>query len=161
MIAPSCSTHPFGEPGVLQMMACPRMPAMPRESRPSGLTSRIASASPGASRSMTARVPSGVWSRGANPVPPVVTMTPANPSAQRAERLGHVVGAVGRHGVINHVEAGGRSCSTSAMPRRPGASRATTPSDTVNTLAARRGQPRMCGWWSRWGGVGVAHAGRR
>ena len=79
-IAPSCSTHPFGEPGVLQMMACPRMPAMPRDSRPSGLTSRIASASPGASRSMTARVPSGVWSRGANPVPPVVTTTPANPS---------------------------------------------------------------------------------
>ena len=81
MMAASCSMQPFGEPGVLQMMACPRMPAMPRESRPSGLTNRIASASPGASRSMTARVPSGVWSRGANPVPPVLTTRPANPSA--------------------------------------------------------------------------------
>jgi hypothetical protein len=28
-----------------------------------------------------ARVPSGVWSRGANPVPPVLTTRPANPSA--------------------------------------------------------------------------------
>ena len=58
--APSCSTQPFGEPGVLQMIACPRMPATPRDRRPSGLTSRIASARPGASRSITARVPSGV-----------------------------------------------------------------------------------------------------
>ena len=53
---------------------------MPRDSRPNGLTSRIASASPGASRSITRAVPSGVWSRGANPVPPVVTISPANPS---------------------------------------------------------------------------------
>ena len=43
-------------------------------------TRRIASASPGASRSITARVPSGVWSRGAEPVPPVVTTSPAKPS---------------------------------------------------------------------------------
>ena len=60
MIAASCSTQPFGEPGVLQMIARPRTPAMPRDSRPSGLTSRIASASPGASRSIASRVPSGV-----------------------------------------------------------------------------------------------------
>ena len=60
--------------------ACPRIPATPRDSRPSGLIRRIASASPGASRSMTCRVPSGVWSRGANPVPPVVTTRPAKPS---------------------------------------------------------------------------------
>ena len=33
---------------------------------------RIVSANPGASFSMTARVASGVTSRGANPVPPVV-----------------------------------------------------------------------------------------
>ena len=42
-------------------------------------TRRIASASPGASRSITARVPSGVRSRGPNPVPPVVTTSPAKP----------------------------------------------------------------------------------
>ncbi len=41
----------------------------------------MASASPGASRSTTAFVPSGVRSRGVKPVPPVDTMTPANPSA--------------------------------------------------------------------------------
>ena len=79
MIAPSCSTQPFGEPGVLQINAWPRTPARPRDNRPSGLTRRIASASPGASRSMTLAVPSGVWSRGAKPVPPVVTISPANP----------------------------------------------------------------------------------
>ncbi len=60
MIAPSCSTQPFGEPGVLHTMHWPRTPATPRESRPNGLIARIASARPGASRSITCSVPSGV-----------------------------------------------------------------------------------------------------
>ena len=67
----------------------PRVPATPRDSMPKprpspSLARRIASAIPGASRSITARVPSGVRSRGPNPVPPVVTTRPAKPSAQLA-----------------------------------------------------------------------------
>ena len=46
---------------------------------PSGLTARMASANPGACRSRTNWVPSGVWSAGAKPVPPVVRMAPAKP----------------------------------------------------------------------------------
>ena len=50
--------------------------SMPKPRPPSSLTRRIASTSPGASRSITARVPSGVRSRGPKPVPPVVTTSP-------------------------------------------------------------------------------------
>ena len=60
----------------------PRMPATPRESiqwRVWGReASRIASAIPGTSRSITSPVASGVTSRGATPVPPVVS-TSAQP----------------------------------------------------------------------------------
>ncbi len=57
------------------------VPAIPLDSRPSGLTSRIASARPGASLSSTIRVPSGVSSRGPKPVPPVVAIKPQKPDA--------------------------------------------------------------------------------
>ena len=52
--------HPFDEPGVLSTSAQPIVPATPRERRPKGLARRMASARPGASRSMTDRVASGV-----------------------------------------------------------------------------------------------------
>ena len=52
------------------------MPEIPRERIPIGvcraLSARSASAKPGASRSSTARVASGVMSSGVSPVPPVV-----------------------------------------------------------------------------------------
>src|SRR2546421_1545780 len=68
----------LGLPGRLMIRVWPRVPATPRESMPKGvccrLMARIASAIPGASRSMTAFVASGVTSRGAKPVPPVVRM---------------------------------------------------------------------------------------
>ena len=54
----------------------PIVPAVARESLPSGLARRIASASPGAGRSITRTVASGVVSLGENPVPPVVTISP-------------------------------------------------------------------------------------
>ena len=100
-MAPSCSTQPFGDPGVLQMMARPQMPAIPRDNRPSGLTKRIASASPGASRSITIRVPSGVWSRGAKPVPPVDTTSPAKPPHISRKRVGDVVDPVGGDAMLD------------------------------------------------------------
>ena len=55
------------------------MPATPRERMPIGVwrsdSARIASAMPGASRSITARVASGVTSSGVRPVPPVVKIS--------------------------------------------------------------------------------------
>ena len=44
------------EPGVLRISAVPRVPATPRERRPSGFTNRMASAKPGMG-GMAARVP--------------------------------------------------------------------------------------------------------
>ena len=77
------STQPRAEPGVLIIKEVPSVPATPLESRPNGFTRRMASARPGAWRSRTERVPSGVWSLGPNPVPPVVTIRPWKPSASR------------------------------------------------------------------------------
>ena len=70
------------------------------------LARRIASAMPGASRSITRRVPSGVRSRGPNPVPPVVTTSPAKPTVSPRERARDLVDAVGGDRVGQHVEAG-------------------------------------------------------
>ena len=67
---------PFVEPGRLMIKVSPSVPAVALESLPRGFTSLIDSASPGASRSSTLDVPSGVRSRGPNHVPPVVTINP-------------------------------------------------------------------------------------
>ena len=70
----------------------PSAPATPRDNMPnprppSSLARRIASAMPGRlALDDGQRVPSGVRSRGPNPVPPVVTTSPANPSVTRATR---------------------------------------------------------------------------
>ena len=68
----------FGLPGKLTISVRPRMPATAAREHPvaacaRGDAARIASAMPGASRSITARVASGVTSSGAKPVPPVVS----------------------------------------------------------------------------------------
>ena len=57
----------------------PSVPLRDLDNAPKGLVARINSSRPGDSLSITCSVPSGVRSRGANPVPPVVTMSPANP----------------------------------------------------------------------------------
>ena len=66
----------FGLPGKLMISVRLRMPATARESIQLAVcgreAARIASAIPGASRSITARVASGVTSSGEKPVPPVV-----------------------------------------------------------------------------------------
>ena len=76
----------------------PRSPATPRERSACGVrasaSARIASAIPGASRSSTVRVASGVTSRGANPVPPVVSTSNAPASASSAIAPAIVVGVV-------------------------------------------------------------------
>jgi len=73
-----------GRAGEVADQGLPTVPQTPRESipkvRPPALLAiRIDSARPGASRSSTALVPSGVRSRGPNPVPPVVTTSPEKP----------------------------------------------------------------------------------
>ena len=86
---------PLGRSGRVQDQALPRAcPPAARLSRPSGLTRRMASAMPGAWRSRTASVPSGVRSRGPNPVPPVVTTSPANPSQAARQGLRDRIGAI-------------------------------------------------------------------
>ncbi len=100
---------PLGEPGVLRIRAVPRVPATARDSRPRGETRRMASARPGASRSSTIRVPSGVRSRGPKPVPPVVTISPAKPVGQLDQRLADVLAPVGHDPVLDHgVALGGQ-----------------------------------------------------
>ena len=58
----------------------PTLPTIARDNAAIGVcvkpAVRISSANPGASRSTTAFVASGVTSRGPNPVPPVVTTSP-------------------------------------------------------------------------------------
>ena len=96
----------------------PSVPAMPRDSRPSGFTVRIASARPGASRSSTVLVASGVRSVGENPVPPVVTTTPRKfaDSSRSADR--NLVHPVGHHAPVDDGEAGRVSRIASAAPER-------------------------------------------
>ena len=69
--------------------ACPATArdSIPKPRPPASLARRIASTSPGASRSMTARVPSGVRSRGPKPVPPVVTHEAGEAVGEIAQRL--------------------------------------------------------------------------
>ena len=86
-IAASPSRTPLVDPGRLMMSVRARTPASPRESAARGKvvseSNRMRSAIPGASRSSTARVASGVRSRGARPVPPVVsTRSATSPSHQ-------------------------------------------------------------------------------
>jgi hypothetical protein len=70
------------------------MPHTARDSDASGVSSRlrnrINSASPGASRSITARVASGVLSRGANPVPPVVRIKFTSPRSAYSLSLAEI-----------------------------------------------------------------------
>jgi hypothetical protein len=80
-----------GLPGKLMISVEPRIPATPRESIQLTVwpldARRIASAIPGTSRSITARVASGVTSRGATPVPPVVSTSAAVDVAPLAQPL--------------------------------------------------------------------------
>ena len=99
--------HPLVDPGVLRTRHAPRVPG-------DGSATGGRAGSPGAwprpgpapGARATASVPSGVRSRGPNPVPPVVTTSPANPSqaARRVVRDG--VGAVGRDDALDDVEPG-------------------------------------------------------
>ena len=83
MITSRFSVAAFGLPGRFTTKHRPRIPATARESIPCGVTRilawRIASTRPGAARSITACVASGVISRGLKPVPPVVKIRSISP----------------------------------------------------------------------------------
>ena len=82
--ADTFSTAALGLPGRFTTSVRPTMPATSRERQAFGViasdAARMASGMPGAMRSHTAAVASGVTSRGENPVPPVVS-TSATPRA--------------------------------------------------------------------------------
>src|ERR1019366_3133653 len=139
-IASNDSTAPLGEPGRLTIKTRPRVPTTERESAASGVASRprarINSAMPGISRSRTARVASGVTSRGATPVPPVVKIAEIRPpSAKVAKRLAI---SAGSSGMTSNTETFQPSCSSrsrTAGPERSVRVPAVTESLMVKTAA--------------------------
>jgi hypothetical protein len=89
-IAARLSVAPFGLPGRSTISVRPRTPQTPRDRSASGViarpAARIASASPGACRSTTSSVASGVTSRGPNPVPPVIATSATRSSSASVRR---------------------------------------------------------------------------
>ena len=89
--APRLSRTPFSLPGRLMISVRPRTTATARLSIAFGVcrmpSARIASAMPGARRSATSSVASGVTSRAARPVPPVVRMRSMPPPSHHARSV--------------------------------------------------------------------------
>ena len=125
------SRTPLVEPGRLTMSVRPRTPATPRLSAARGkvapVTARSRSAMPGASRSITARVASGVTSRGLRPG-----------AAGGEHEIGDVAVAPGEElahdgdDVVAHDGARGDGAADRRDPGDGGVARA------VGALAARR-----------------------
>ena len=117
--------------------AVPVAPAMPRERRifvRVGGNHRVRPA-PALRGRATARVPSGVQSRGPNPVPPVVTISPAKPSAMARNAPATLVDAVGDHPMVDDLEPGLGEALVQRSARLVARVPATTPSETVSTFA--------------------------
>ena len=148
-IASRLSTAPRGLPGrLIDERRSGRCRATPRDRSANGVdarpAARIASASPGASRSITARVASGVTSRTAKPVPPVVTIRATSRCvlAQSALDLRTLVGDDARR----HLEPGAvRAAPTPQVRTRRRVRRASTPSLTVTTTAVACAMLAMIG----------------
>ena len=96
----------------------------------------MASAMPGASRSMTDRVASGVRSFGENPVPPVVTTSPANDDDRsvRAAATGSTPSGTTRRSTTR--KPWRASDAASSSPERSSRVPRLTDSETVSTLAS-------------------------
>ncbi len=90
---------------------------MPATAGRADCTSRIASARPGRLTFDHGRVPSGVWSRGAKPVPPVRHDQSGEAVGQLGECAGDLLGAVGGHPVLDHVEPVGGQMTPPALAR--------------------------------------------
>ena len=130
------SRQPPGEPGRFTTSAWPRTPASPRESRACGVfaseSARSASAIPGATRSSTSAVASGVTSRGPSPVPPVVSTTAAV-LGELGDRLGDRVALVRHDPPLDLVALLRRAAPRATSPLSSSRVPSDTPSETVST----------------------------
>src|SRR5438477_2448715 len=128
-IASRDSTAPFGEPGRFTIRTVPRVPASERESTASGVATRprvrINSPKPGISRSNTARVASGVTSRGATPVPPVVKIAATCPPSE----------SVASRWLISEITSGITSITATLQPSCSNRSRRAGPERSVRVPA--------------------------
>ena len=114
-----------GRPGRLTISVVPRTPAVCRDRMAVGTASRlarrIASPKPGLSRVIAARGPSGVRSRGAGPVPPVVSTRSAPSASQSATSASRTAsapsGMTRRSGVHRVVMAAASQRSIAGPPR--------------------------------------------
>ena len=127
----------------------PTVPARERDSGPKGCVVRILSANPGASRSNTCIVASGVRSRCENPVPPVVMINPLKPSAISRSAVETGVRPSGTRRCSVTTKPARSSSFTSAGPDVSTRSPALTRSETVRTLAENFIVQIVRGEWSR------------
>ena len=130
------STAALGLPGKLTIKVAPRIPAVARESIAWGvnckLAARMASASPGASRSTTACVASGVTSRRLKPVPPVVKRISSSPeSAQPARTSFNLARSSGKISCLVRIHSCSAITFASAGPDASGRSPRAERSETV------------------------------
>src|ERR1051326_2148471 len=135
--ARSDSTAPFGLPGKLRISARPHTPHTARLNAASGVcfapSARMRSGIPSTIREQTARVASGVTSRSAMPVPPVVT-TRSHSFAKRRNSSAILVSLSGTTSVFTTSNRPASSLAT-AGPERSSRLRAAEESLTVNTAA--------------------------
>ena len=121
------------------MSVLPIDPAIPRDSAACGVfrmpAARMSSARPGASRSITARVASGVTSRGPKPVPPVVTMRPVPRAARSLSRASIAPRSSATRERSTEPKPAERSADSATSPERSSRVPAETPSETVSTAA--------------------------
>ena len=136
MTASSCSTQPFGEPGVLQMIACPRIAGDATRQPAERVDQPHRLGQPGRLAFDDRRVcPRGSGRAGRTRCRPS-TRSDRRTRRHLAQRVGHVVGAVGGDAVLDDRRSRRLSAGRPARRRcgRHGC-RATTPSLTVSTLA--------------------------
>jgi hypothetical protein len=132
------------------MIASPRMPTMPRDSRPSGFTSRIAQSGRLAFDDATGAFRGEVAGREAGATG--ADDESGEPVAHRRERSSHLVGAIGGDTVLDHVEP----CGTQAG--NEGSTAQILAGSVHHTIAhGEHLGPQRC----RVGGRRVGHGSRR
>src|SRR3954469_16743142 len=103
-------------------------------------SARIVSAKPGASRSITERVASGVTSLGVSPVPPVVKIRSQPPSMKWCSRSSISAKSSGTTSIPTTSQPASSAAAASLGPDRSSASRAATRVETVRIAARMAGR---------------------
>lgn len=129
IIASSDTRFADGRPGRLTTRALPRMPAVCRDRMAvgtcSGLLKRSSSPKPGIILWQAASVPSGVRSRGAVPVPPVVSTRATLTSRTLSTPSGTSL-STGSQGMASRRESSARMADRPHPRRGPAAARSET-----------------------------------